>query len=247
MEKYYFQYGGSHKLYNEFINELRLTYNNIKYYTDNLTITGSAAIAILLNHLNMTSDLYSYKMPVVVDFLYVNDVISHPNIANFIKSTDNLVKIVNYKRNDDEDTYKINSFNLIYIPLKESIYNIFISHLYILHPESLLEYYQNKENCQYEINLLNKILSIIKNKNDKYINGFEYVKFNNNSEIIDPDNNINSDTSSFKEPVTNIKSTSLSIQPLNNLKQSGGFTNDFYKYKYFKYKMRYLSLKKKIS
>jgi hypothetical protein len=238
MENYYFQYGGSPKLYNEFINELRLTYNNIKYYTDNLTITGSAAIAILLNDLNMTSDLYSYKLPVIVDFIYVNNEISYPNIANFTKSTDNLVKLINYKRNDDEDTYKINSFNLIFTPLKESVYNIFVSHLNIIHPQSLLEDYQNKENCQSEINLLNKILSIIKIKDNKYINGFEYVKFNNNSEIIDSnhDNNLNSDSSSFKEPVTNIESSNLS-------KQSGGFTNDFYKHKYFKYKIRYLLLK----
>ena len=256
MEKYYFQYGGNPDWYNQFENELKYIYFDVKRYTGNLTLGGSAAIAIILKNLNMTHDLNTFDKPNDLDLMYISNDISHPSIPNFTKSTNSLVKSITYTRNNDIESHSINSFDLIFIPSRGSIYNINIDSINVLHPKSLLSYYRDndfdtsrdQEKDQRRIALLNKILTIIKDKEGNFIEGFQYQKF-----ILENDDTIGalSDISnissklSFESPVKKLKFDSLST-PVSTPEKRGGSINEFYKQKYLKYKLKYLNLKKNI-
>jgi hypothetical protein len=252
MDKYYFQFGGDPDWYNKFENELKDIYFNVKVSTDNLTVGGSAAIALILKKLNMLSELNTFDKPNDFDFMYIDKDVSHPNILNFTKSINTLEKSITYDRKNNRELYTFNSFDLIFIPSKGgSIYNIIIDDIYVLHPKSLLSYYKdndfdttrNQDKDQRRITILENILKIIKDKNDNYIHGFEYKKFI-------PDNTPLPNILNFSDV-----SSSLSFEsPAKKLKfdyfsTPGGAIpdysiNDYYKKKYFKYKLKYLNLKK---
>ena len=256
MEKYYFQYGGNPEWYNNFENELKDIYFNVKKYTDNLTLSGSAAIAVLLHKLKMTHELNTFDIPNDFDFIYIGKDISHPSIPNFKKSTNNLVKSITYTRNNDVESFKINSFDLIFISSRGAIYNIMINGMYILHPKSLLSYYENndfdtsrdQEKDQRKIILLKQILAKITDKEGNYIEGFEFNKFKQDYEDVLSDvSNISHEpsSSSFESPTKKSKFDSFST-PVSTPEKTGGSINEFYKQKYLKYKLKYQNLKKNI-
>jgi predicted O-methyltransferase YrrM len=265
MEKYYFQYGGNPEWYNNFNNELKDIYFNVKRYTNNLTLSGSAAIAIILHKLDMTSDLNTFDKPNDFDFIYIDKDIYHPLIPNFKKSTNNLVKSITYTRNNDVESFKINSFDLIFIPSRGAIYNIIINGMYVLHPKSLLSYYnandddtsRDHEKDQRRILLLNKILAKITDKEGNYIEGFEFNKFKQYpDDVLSDISNISQEplSSTFESPTKKLKfdsdeeaSNSFSTpEKLENPEKTGGSINEFYKQKYLKYKLKYKNLKKNI-
>jgi hypothetical protein len=261
MKKYYFQYGGNPDWYNNFYTELKNNYNNVKTYTGNLTLGGSAAIAIILHKLNMISELNTFDKPNDFDFMYIGKDISHPNIHNFRKSTHSLVKSITYTRINDIDSHLFNSFDLIFVSSRGTIHNIKIDDMYILHPLSLLFQYKgndfddrNHEKDERKIALLNKILTKIKDNEGNYIEGFQYQKF-----ILEDDDTIGalSDISnlsyvpssfSFESPVKKFKFDILEtpVSTPVSTPTKGGSINDFYKQKYLKYKFKYLNLKKNI-
>ena len=180
MNKYYSQYGGNPDWYSNFESNLRGIYNNVKESTGNLTLTGSGAIAIILKKLNMIDDLNNLAKPNDLDFIYVDKDIYHPNIENFTKSTDLLVKSITYTRNNNE-SYLIKSFDLIFLHSRNTICNINIDGIDVLHPKSLLSEYNGNEfdttrNDNPKITVLNKILKFI-TKEDTYIEGFECKQF----------------------------------------------------------------------
>jgi len=253
MDNYYYQYGGSPLWYNQFDNEMKFIYNTVKQYTGNLTLTGSAAIAYMLKYLNMNTELNTMTKPNDLDLLYVDVRIDHPNIPNFTKSTHSPVKSITYTRQTINDPNSINSFDLMFIPKDDSIYNVSLNGISVLHPKKLLNGYKldlhddidarrNNDEDKKKIDLLEKIL--LKINNDATLSQqFECKKFNPN-DIYSSEPSVLSDSSDSLS--TNLFSTPKKQKTNEFTTPTGGFNQDFYKHKYLKYKKKYLDMKKNI-
>jgi hypothetical protein len=265
MNKYYSQYGGNPDWYFDFETNLRGIYNNLKQSTGNLTLTGSGAIAVILKKLNMIDDLNNLAKPNDLDFIYIDKNIYHPNVDNFTKSTDLLVKSITYTRNDKE-THLIKSFDLIFNDSKTKICNINIDGIDVLHPKSLLLEYKGNEfdttrNDNPKIIILKKILEFITKEN---IKDFECKQFKlDNSKVLsdrtnlpsilfalDDESDVESENNSDKPKnlISNLFGSDDEPDPQSPSKKFkiGGSINELYKQKYLKYKLKYFNLKKNI-
>jgi hypothetical protein len=76
----------NHDWYAQFERELRVTYNLVKIYTVNLVLGGSAAIAYVLNYLEMYDELdQMIPPPKDFDFMFEDkDIFEIPSVSNGI-------------------------------------------------------------------------------------------------------------------------------------------------------------------
>ena len=167
--------------FDPFNQELRQVYPD----GENMVITGSAALAILLNDNGATDDYLLLKrmtngmhaqgkdMPGDLDLVYTGNIFSRENIRDFKRdpkqSIGTSVTFIN-------DAGNINEIDLTNVPRIEYV---IIDGLRIISPQNLLAYYKYEDNPElkeknkYKIPLLEELISKIQNKYQIHIDDWK--------------------------------------------------------------------------